>query len=85
MATKGSGNEWRMVRHLPVPCKSVASLGNDAMTDTLFALSSGRLPAGVAVLRISGPQAAAAVLALAGVLLTIVTAVVLRRRTKSSP
>ncbi|MDI4656503.1 tRNA uridine-5-carboxymethylaminomethyl(34) synthesis GTPase MnmE [Xanthobacter autotrophicus] len=38
------------------------------MTDTLFALSSGRLPAGVAVLRISGPAAAAAVLALAGVL-----------------
>jgi tRNA modification GTPase len=68
MATKGSGNEWRMVRHLPVPCKSVASLGNDAMIDTLFALSSGRLPAGVAVLRISGPEAAAAVLALAGVL-----------------
>lgn len=37
-------------------------------TDTIFALSSGRLPAGVAVVRISGSQAAAAVLALCGVL-----------------
>ena len=36
------------------------------MTDTIFALSSGSPPAGVAVVRISGPQASAALLALAG-------------------
>ncbi len=36
------------------------------MTDTIFALSSGALPAGIAVIRISGPQAFAAVTALAG-------------------
>jgi len=35
--------------------------------DTIFALSSGRLPAGVAVVRISGPGARAALEALAGV------------------
>lgn len=34
--------------------------------DTIFALSSGHPPSGVAVVRISGPQAAAALLALAG-------------------
>ena len=34
--------------------------------DTVFALSSGRLPSGVAVVRLSGPQAGAAVQALAG-------------------
>ncbi|QND48970.1 tRNA uridine-5-carboxymethylaminomethyl(34) synthesis GTPase MnmE [Rhizobium lusitanum] len=34
--------------------------------DTIFALSSGALPAGVAVVRISGPEALAAVHALAG-------------------
>lgn len=38
------------------------------MSDTIFALSSGRPPAGVAVVRISGPRAQAAGLALAGVL-----------------
>ncbi|MFS8036268.1 tRNA uridine-5-carboxymethylaminomethyl(34) synthesis GTPase MnmE [Xanthobacter sp. AM11] len=37
-------------------------------SDTIFALSSGRLPAGVAVVRVSGPAAVAAALALAGVL-----------------
>ena len=36
------------------------------MTDTIFALSSGQPPAGIAVVRISGPQASAALLALAG-------------------
>ncbi len=36
------------------------------MTDTIFALSSGRPPTGVAVVRISGPQAHAACAALAG-------------------
>ena len=36
------------------------------MTDTIFALSSGSPPAGIAVVRISGPQASAALLALAG-------------------
>lgn len=35
--------------------------------ETIFALSSGRLPSGVAVVRISGPGARAALLALAGV------------------
>jgi tRNA modification GTPase len=34
--------------------------------DTIFALSSGRLPAAIAVVRVSGPQAAGAVMALAG-------------------
>lgn len=40
------------------------------MTDkaTIFALSSGRSPAAIAVLRVSGPQAAATVRALAGIL-----------------
>lgn len=36
------------------------------MTDTIFALSSGALPAGIAVIRISGPHAFAAVTTLAG-------------------
>ncbi len=36
------------------------------MTDTIFALSSGAPPAAIAVLRISGPQAAAAMAALLG-------------------
>ena len=36
------------------------------MTGTIFALSSGPPPAGIAVVRISGPQASAALLALAG-------------------
>jgi len=35
-------------------------------SDTIFALSSGRLPSGVAVVRISGPQAGATAIALAG-------------------
>ncbi|HMT44260.1 MAG TPA: tRNA uridine-5-carboxymethylaminomethyl(34) synthesis GTPase MnmE, partial [Chakrabartia sp.] len=36
------------------------------MTDTIFALSSGLPPAGIAVVRVSGPQARAALSALAG-------------------
>lgn len=36
------------------------------MTDTIFALSSGRLPSGVAVLRMSGPQVRAVLAAMAG-------------------
>lgn len=36
------------------------------MSDTIFALSSGALPAGIAVIRISGPQAFAAVTTLVG-------------------
>ena len=36
------------------------------MSDTIFALSSGALPAGIAVIRISGPEAFAAVTRLAG-------------------
>lgn len=40
----------------------------DATSDTIFALSSGRLPAGVAVVRVSGPEAAAAALALSSTL-----------------
>lgn len=36
------------------------------LTDTIFAVSSGRPPAAIAVLRISGPQAFATVAALAG-------------------
>ena len=35
------------------------------MTDTIFALSSGAPPAGIAVIRVSGPQAGPALLALA--------------------
>src|SRR5262245_47136532 len=34
--------------------------------DTIFALSSGRLPAAIAVVRISGPRAGDALMALAG-------------------
>lgn len=40
------------------------------MTDTIFALSSGPPPAGIAVIRISGPQAGPALSALAGKLPT---------------
>ncbi|MCX7284658.1 MAG: tRNA uridine-5-carboxymethylaminomethyl(34) synthesis GTPase MnmE [Novosphingobium sp.] len=40
------------------------------MTDTIFALSSGQPPAGIAVIRISGPQAGAALTAIAGKLPT---------------
>ena len=36
------------------------------MNDTIFALSSGQPPAGIGVIRISGPQAGAALAALAG-------------------
>jgi tRNA modification GTPase len=36
------------------------------MTDTIFALSSGLPPAGIAVVRVSGPAAGAALLSLAG-------------------
>jgi len=36
------------------------------MSDTIFALSSGALPAAIGVIRISGPQAGPALLALAG-------------------
>ncbi len=36
------------------------------MTDTIYALSSGQPPAGIAVIRISGPQAGSALKALAG-------------------
>ena len=36
------------------------------LTDTIFALSSGRPPAAIAIIRISGPQAREAVAALAG-------------------
>jgi tRNA modification GTPase len=36
------------------------------MTDTIFALSSGLPPAGIAVVRVSGPQSGAALRALAG-------------------
>ena len=36
------------------------------MTDTIFALSSGAPPAGIAVIRISGPQAHVSLVALAG-------------------
>jgi tRNA modification GTPase len=39
---------------------------NGAARDTIFALSSGALPAGIAVVRVSGPQAADALRALAG-------------------
>ncbi|GGC04347.1 tRNA modification GTPase MnmE [Novosphingobium endophyticum] len=38
------------------------------MTDTIFALSSGPPPAALAVLRVSGPQAGAAITSLAGTL-----------------
>ncbi len=42
--------------------------GQAPLTDTIFALSSGAPPAAIAVVRISGPQADAAVQALAGML-----------------
>lgn len=38
----------------------------DLLTATIYALSSGRLPAGIAVVRVSGPRALAALEALAG-------------------
>lgn len=38
------------------------------MTDTIFALSSGQAPAGIAVIRVSGPDAGNALIALAGAL-----------------
>lgn len=40
----------------------------EATSDTIFALSSGRLPAGIAVVRLSGPDAGAAALSLSGTL-----------------
>ncbi|WP_047453826.1 tRNA uridine-5-carboxymethylaminomethyl(34) synthesis GTPase MnmE [Rhizobium rhizogenes] len=40
----------------------------NAIGDTIFALSSGALPAGVAVVRISGPEALAAIATLTGTL-----------------
>jgi tRNA modification GTPase len=40
--------------------------GGEAPAETIFALSSGALPAGIAVVRISGPAAAAALRTLAG-------------------
>jgi tRNA modification GTPase len=49
-------------RHPPL----LPALTRTAMTDTIFALSSGAPPAAIAVLRISGPQAGAALTALAG-------------------
>jgi tRNA modification GTPase len=47
----------------------VQSIDDSTMTggaDTIFALSSGRPPAAIAVVRVSGPQAGAALLALTG-------------------
>jgi len=38
-----------------------------ASRDTIFALSSGALPAGIAVVRLSGPNAAQALEILAGI------------------
>ncbi|WP_296583897.1 tRNA uridine-5-carboxymethylaminomethyl(34) synthesis GTPase MnmE [Xanthobacter sp.] len=43
-------------------------MSGETASDTIFALSSGRLPAGVAVVRLSGPEAGAAALALSGTL-----------------
>src|ERR1044072_4070099 len=40
----------------------------EELTDTIFALSSGAPPAAIAVVRISGPRAGAALEALAGIL-----------------
>jgi tRNA modification GTPase len=40
----------------------------DAMSDTIFALSSGRPPAAISVIRISGPQAHVAAARIAGTL-----------------
>jgi tRNA modification GTPase len=45
---------------------SVDAAGAGGMTDTIYALSSGRPPVAVAVIRVSGPQAGAALEALAG-------------------
>ena len=46
--------------HLMLQCRNFM-----APTDTIFALSSGRLPAAIAVVRVSGPQAGHALTALA--------------------
>ncbi|MFT3976731.1 MAG: tRNA uridine-5-carboxymethylaminomethyl(34) synthesis GTPase MnmE, partial [Sphingomonas bacterium] len=54
------------------------------MMDTIFAVSSGQPPAAIAVLRVSGPQAAAAAEALAGPLPTPRRAV-MRRRAGHNP
>ncbi|UJX47520.1 tRNA uridine-5-carboxymethylaminomethyl(34) synthesis GTPase MnmE [Xanthobacter sp. YC-JY1] len=43
-------------------------MSGETASDTIFALSSGRLPAGVAVVRLSGPEAGVAALALSGTL-----------------
>jgi tRNA modification GTPase len=43
-------------------------VGLQPLGDTIFALSSGRLPSGVAVIRLSGPQTRFALEAIAGVL-----------------
>lgn len=42
--------------------------GKAELTDTIFAISSGRPPAAIAVIRVSGPAAQAAAVALAGAL-----------------
>jgi len=54
------------------------------MTDTIFALSSGRPPAAISVIRVSGPQAHAAGEALAGSLPEARTAAVRELRDPSS-
>ena len=45
---------------------SAARLSVELMTDTIFAISSGAPPAAIAVIRVSGPEAGQALLALAG-------------------
>lgn len=44
----------------------IAAVGDDGAVDTIFALASGPPPAGIAVVRISGPQAGPVLDALAG-------------------
>jgi tRNA modification GTPase len=52
---------------VPVPCPARVIFPNLMMpNDTIFALSSGRLPAAIAVVRVSGPRAGHALAALAG-------------------
>ena len=60
MASYDGSDDGHNRRHL-----QILTMGAPAQ-DTIFALSSGALPAGIGVVRVSGPQAGAALQALAG-------------------
>jgi hypothetical protein len=46
------------LRFSSLPANGIRAIAHLVSTDTIFALSSGRLPAAIAVVRVSGPQAA---------------------------